>query len=82
MLNVRAKWQFRVGVDEHGDVITHWSVWSDEDDGLPTQGEHGDVKGPLHAAIFEAYDHMGITCPFVLDKDLLRWGGHREEAAT
>lgn len=79
MFNIRAKWEFQVGTDEHGDVLTKWSVWSDEG-GLTTESEHGISQGPLHTAIFDAYDGLGITCPFVLDQDLLRWGGHREEA--
>lgn len=83
MFNVRAKWEFEVGTDEHGDVFTAWSVWSDESEAgedLPTtESDSGMVMGPLHEAIFAAYDAMGVTCPFVLDNDLLRWGGHKPD---
>jgi hypothetical protein len=78
---MRARWEFVVGSDEKGDVLTRWSVVSDEGDGLTTESDHGTAQGPLHVALFEAYDRMGVVCPFVLDHDLLHWGGHREEEA-
>ena len=80
MFETRAKWEFLVGTnaDGSGEVVTRWSVWSDEGEGLVTESDSGEVKGPLHTAIFAAYDALGITCPLVLDNDLLRWGGHEE----
>ena len=72
----RAVWKFEVCSDELGMVFTRWSVWSDEGDGLETESDHGVTHGPLHAGIFAAYDALGITCPMVVDPDLLRWGGH------
>jgi hypothetical protein len=73
-----AEWRFTVCVNEYGEVATAWLVTARH--GKPSSGV---TDGPLHAAIFDAYDARGITCPLVPDPDLLRWGGHdAEEGVT
>ncbi len=70
------RWLFSVQTD--GDEVrTEWQVWSDEEEDM-TVSDHGITEGPLHAAIFDAYDSLGIICPFVLDPHLLALGGHQE----
>mgnify|MGYP007062938144 CR=1 FL=1 len=78
-MTFRSRWEFVVSTNPEGDVQTAWTVVSDEQDNLPTESEYGVVQGPLHSAILEAYDRMGLICPLTLDPDLLRWGGHSEE---
>jgi len=42
---------------------------------------NGVTAGPLHDAILEAYDKVGLVCPLVIDPDLLTLGGHHQRGA-
>lgn len=73
-----ATWTFEVYAEDlyDGNVTTDWYV-EDVRDGEEFPDIHsGTTAGPLHEALFDAYDALGITCPVVTDPDLLWMGGH------
>ncbi len=60
-----SRWVFEVRYDDDGVTTYSHVVTRDKEE------QHATI-GPLHEAIIEAYEAVGLVCPLVVEKDLLK----------
>jgi hypothetical protein len=64
-------WAFSVFEADNGDAFTDWAVYDPGADYL----YEGTTNGALPWAVLDAYDHVGLTCPLVVEPDLAHMSG-------